>query len=77
MDLMMWGALTDVRTGWNDASSVTSYIATDGLSDSSSWCQAPNGAHDQILISLFDSYFLSSWCRAPSPISRKVKVRLV
>jgi hypothetical protein len=28
----------------------------------------PNGAHDQILISLFDNYFLSSRCRTPSPI---------
>jgi hypothetical protein len=27
----------------NDASSISSYIATDGLSASSSWCRAPNG----------------------------------
>jgi hypothetical protein len=40
----------------NDAS----YIATDGLSASLSWCRAPNGAHNQILISLFDSYFVLS-----------------
>jgi hypothetical protein len=52
----------------NDASSMSSYIVTDGLSASLSWCRAPNGAHDQILISLFDNYFLSSRCRAPSPI---------
>jgi hypothetical protein len=44
----------------NDASSVSSYIATDGLWVSSSWCRAPNGAHNQILISLFDSYFVFS-----------------
>jgi hypothetical protein len=58
----------------NDASSLSSYIATDGLSASLSWCLAPNGAYDQILISLFDSYILSSWCRAPSPISPMKKV---
>jgi hypothetical protein len=34
----------------NDASTVSSYITTDGLSASSSWCRAPNVAHDQILI---------------------------
>jgi hypothetical protein len=34
----------------NDASS--SYIATGGLSATSSWCRAPNGAHDLILISI-------------------------
>jgi hypothetical protein len=33
----------------NDTSSISSYIATDGLSASSSWCRAPNGAHNQIL----------------------------
>jgi hypothetical protein len=44
----------------NDASSISSYIVTDGLSASSSWCQDPNGAHKQILISLFDSYFVFS-----------------
>jgi hypothetical protein len=42
------------------ASSISSYIATDGLSAISSWCRAPNGAHNQILISLFDSYFVFS-----------------
>jgi hypothetical protein len=47
----------------NDASSISSYIVTDGLSASSSWCRAPNGAHNQILISS------SSRCRAPSPIT--------
>jgi hypothetical protein len=57
----------------NDASSVPSYIATDGLSASSSWCRAPNGAQNQILIYLFDSY-LSSRCRAPSPISPMSRV---
>jgi hypothetical protein len=44
----------------NDASSISSYIATDGLSASSSWCRVSNGAHNQILISLFDSYFVFS-----------------
>jgi hypothetical protein len=29
-----------------------SYIATDGQSVSMSWCQAPSGAHGQILITL-------------------------
>jgi hypothetical protein len=53
----------------NDASSISIYIATDGLSVSSSWCRTPNGAHDQILIYLFNCYILSSRCRAPSPIS--------
>jgi hypothetical protein len=53
----------------DDASSISRYIATDGLSASSSWCRAPHEAHDQIFISLFDNYFLSSWCKAPSLIS--------
>jgi hypothetical protein len=53
----------------NDASSVLSYISTDGLSANSSWCRAPNGANDQILFRLFDNYFLSYRCRAPSLIS--------
>jgi hypothetical protein len=68
----------------NDASSISSYIATDSLSASSSSCQAPNGVHDQISISLFDNYFLSSRCRTLSPLSPmnrviqpKVKVMLV
>jgi hypothetical protein len=39
---------------------ISSYIATDGLLVSSSWCRAPNGAHIQILMSLFDSYFVFS-----------------
>jgi hypothetical protein len=33
----------------NDASSSSSYIVTNGLPTSSSWCRAPYGAHDQIL----------------------------
>jgi hypothetical protein len=44
----------------NNATSISSYNATDGLSAISSWCRAPNGAHNQILISLFDSYFVFS-----------------
>jgi hypothetical protein len=44
----------------NDASSISSCIVTDGLSASSSWCRASNRAHNQILISLFDSYFVFS-----------------
>jgi hypothetical protein len=44
----------------NDANPISSYIATDGLSASSSWCRALNGDHSQILISLFDNYFLCS-----------------
>jgi hypothetical protein len=43
-----------------------SYIANDGQSASSSWCQAPLGTDDQILISLSDNYFISSSCKAPS-----------
>jgi hypothetical protein len=43
----------------NDTSSISSYTATDGLSASSSWCWAPIGDHDQILITLFDNYVLS------------------
>jgi hypothetical protein len=58
----------------NDACSISSYIATDGLSASSSWCRSPNGAHDHFLISLFDNYFLSSRCRAPSHISPMKRV---
>jgi hypothetical protein len=42
----------------NDASSVYSFIATNSLSASSSWCRGPNGARIQILIFLFDSYFV-------------------
>jgi hypothetical protein len=53
---------------------MSSYNATDGLSASSSWCWVPSGAHDQILISLFDSYFFSSRCSAPSPISPMKRV---
>jgi hypothetical protein len=69
----------------NDASSIWNYIATDGLSASSSWCQAPNGVHDQIWISLFDNFFLlgvglprpyPSWTGWSSPKSKsKVKLR--
>jgi hypothetical protein len=44
----------------NEAGSISSYITTDGLLASSSWCRLPNGAHNQILISLFDSYFVFS-----------------
>jgi hypothetical protein len=44
----------------NDASSISSYIATDGLSASSSCCRAPDGAYNQILISSFGSYFVFS-----------------
>jgi hypothetical protein len=43
------------------------YIVTDGQSTSSSWCWAPCGARDEILI-FFVWQFLSSRCRAPSPI---------
>jgi hypothetical protein len=44
----------------NEASSISSYTATGGPSASSSWCRAANGVHNQILISLFDSYFVFS-----------------
>jgi hypothetical protein len=62
-----WFGPPSLTRGWvcnlqcNDASSISSYIASDGLSASSSWCRS----HDQILISLFDNYFLSSRCSAP------------
>jgi hypothetical protein len=42
----------------NDASSISSYVTTHGLSASSSWCRGSNEAHNQILIYLFDSYFV-------------------
>jgi hypothetical protein len=70
-----WCGTPSLKKGWvcnlqsNEANSMSRYIATDGLSASSSWCRAPNGTHDQILITLFDNYFLSSRCRVPSPIS--------
>jgi hypothetical protein len=69
----MCGALSDER--WvcnlqcNDSSSISSNNATDGLSASSPWCWTPSGAHDRILISLFDNYFLYSRCRDLSQIS--------
>jgi hypothetical protein len=44
----------------NDENSIPSNIATDGLLASLSWCRAPNGAHNQILISLLDSSFIFS-----------------
>jgi hypothetical protein len=61
--LLMWGALSDERTDLqcHYTSSISSFIATDGLS-ASSWFRAQNGAHDQILISLFDNYFPLSRC---------------
>jgi hypothetical protein len=64
---LTWGRICNLQC--NATSSISSYIATDGLSTSSSWCRAPNWAHGQILISFFDNYFLSSQCRLPSPIS--------
>jgi hypothetical protein len=48
----------------NDASSVSSYMATDGLSASLSWCRVPWPDFD-----FFVWQLLSSQCRAPSPIS--------
>jgi hypothetical protein len=65
--LLMWGALSDERTGLSftiaaglrqrsqshvesKSKSSQSYIATDGLSISKSWCRAPSGAYDQIFI---------------------------
>jgi hypothetical protein len=44
----------------NDSCSISSYIAADGLSASSSGCRVSNLDHGQILISSFDTYFLSS-----------------
>jgi hypothetical protein len=41
-----------------------SYIATDGLSISKSWCRAPSGAHDQIFIIVLQ--LRSCFCGAPS-----------
>jgi hypothetical protein len=68
----------------NDSSSFSSYIATDGMSAGSSWCPAPNGAHNEIFQFLCLTVTSSSRCRASSPISLmnraiqpKVKVKLV
>jgi uncharacterized PurR-regulated membrane protein YhhQ (DUF165 family) len=36
----------------NSLSQSQSHIATDGQSISKSWCRAPSGAHDKILITL-------------------------
>jgi hypothetical protein len=41
-----------------------SHIATDGQSVSKSWCRAPSGAHDQILITVWQ--LRSCFCGAPS-----------
>jgi hypothetical protein len=43
---------------FEERSQSQSHIATDEQSISKSWCRAPSGAHDQILI-LFDSYGLA------------------
>jgi hypothetical protein len=61
---------------YNDASSISSYIATDGLSVNYPWCRAASEAHDQVLIFLFDNYFLPSRCRAPSPISPMIQLEV-
>jgi hypothetical protein len=47
-----------------------SHIATDGQSISKSWCRAPSGAHDQILITVWQ--LRSCFCGAPSLTSRRV-----
>jgi hypothetical protein len=69
----------------NHANWSSNYIVPDGLSASSSWCRAPNGAHNHILISMFDNYILLGighphshppWTGWSSPKS-KVKVTLV
>jgi hypothetical protein len=45
-----------------------SHVTTDGQSVSPSWCRAPSGAHDQILITVWHLLF---WrCRAPSLTTR-------
>jgi hypothetical protein len=41
-----------------------SHIATDGMWVSKSWCRAPSGAHDQILITVWQ--LRSCFCGAPS-----------
>jgi hypothetical protein len=55
----------------NDASSISRYIATDGLSASSSWFRAPWPDFN-----FFVWQFLSSQCRAPSPISPNNRVKV-
>jgi hypothetical protein len=47
-----------------------SYIATDGQSVSKSWRRAPDGAYDQIFITLWQ--LRSSFCGAPSLTSGRV-----
>jgi hypothetical protein len=46
---------------------ISSYVATDGQSASSSWCRTLFETDDQILISLRESYFLTSPLRLPQP----------
>jgi hypothetical protein len=52
----------------NDANSISSYIATDGLSASSSWCRAPTRFY------FFVWQLLSFRCKASSPISPTTRV---
>jgi hypothetical protein len=64
--LWMKGALSDERTGQLTIVRV-SHVTTDGQSVSPSWCRAPFGAHDQILITVWQLLFCR--CRAP-PLTR-------
>jgi hypothetical protein len=71
----------------NDASSISSYIATVCLSASSSWCRVPNGAHNQIhfffwqllcLLGVELPHPYPPWTGWSSPMSKsEVKVTLV
>jgi hypothetical protein len=71
--LLMWGALSDERTGLNLS---LSHIASDGQSVYLSWCRAPSGAHDQILVTVwqllfcplrYSHYVASGWHQQKTP----------
>jgi hypothetical protein len=49
-----------------------SHIATDGQSVSKSWCRAPTGSHDQILITVERYGFV--FCGAPSLMKGRVSL---
>jgi hypothetical protein len=72
--LFMWGALSGEKKGSVICSAMTQVQFQVILRPTV--CRpvrlgagTTDGAHDHILISLFDNDFLSSRCRAPSPIS--------
>jgi hypothetical protein len=68
--LLLWGALSDERTGLSFVrvivfiSKSQSKSHCDWQSVSKSWCPAPSGAHDQICITIWQ--LQSCFCGAPS-----------